>query len=110
MSSPTGTPDVSTLVSQLEKKGYAVLDAPTQAAPFAELKGLTTKLMNDEKLVEAVNAETPGGKWPNIKTAALHQLGHENVDLKVPFDMSPQRYEELGEEMVFSKTECVVLV
>jgi len=55
---------------------------------------------DDPELVAKINAVTPGGKWPNIKTAALDKIGHPSVDLKVPFDMSPERYEKLGDDMV----------
>ena len=92
---------MSSVIDQLIAKSYAVVDM-CGAPPFDELKNVITTMTDDPELVAKINAVTPGGKWPNIKTAALDKIGHPSVDLKVPFDMSPERYEKLGDDMVMT--------
>ena len=94
------------LVEQLMTKSYATIDLEG-SAPFGALKNVITTMTNDPDLVAKVNANTPGGKWPNIKTAALDKISHPSVDLKVPFDMSPERYDKLGDEMVRNKGDQI---
>ena len=58
---------------QLIAKSYAVVDM-CGTPPFDELKNVITTMTDDPELVSKINAVTPGGKWPNIKTAAQGNL------------------------------------
>lgn len=92
------------ILAQLQKRQYAVLplgagSGAATSAPFGALEEVNRLLRENPSLVDQINAETPGGKWPNVKTAALERLEHPKVDLKVPFDMSPERFAKLGAKM-----------
>ena len=47
------------------------------------------------QLQKRQNAAPPLGGG-DVKTAAIEWLRHPKVDLKIPFDMSPERFTKLG--------------
>ena len=87
------------IVQQLQScRNYALIDCK-DVPPFQALARISKLFESNPELVDRVNALTPEGKCMNVKTAALNQTRNKNVDLKIPFDMSPDRLDALGKEL-----------
>ena len=90
---------MTSIIHQLQSyRNYALIDCKN-IPPFQALARISKLFESNPELVDRVNALTPNGKCMNVKTAALNQTTNKNVDLKIPFDMSPERLDALGKEL-----------
>ena len=90
---------MTSIVQQLQSyRNYALIDCKN-IPPFQALARISKLFESNPELVDRVNALTPEGKCMNVKTAALNQTTNKKVDLKIPFDMSPERLDALGKEL-----------
>ena len=71
------------ILARFQKGQYVVLqlgdgNGVATSTPFDALERVNRLLRENSTLIDQIDTETPGVKWPNVKTVAINRLGYQS--------------------------------